>query len=248
MTSALKICPVCSTEYPANERFCPRDGSALRAQGGSSTGSRRVDHRRAVSRHQEARRRRHGAGVSRRAREDGAEERGEGDEPGDGRQRRRDQPVQSRSGEREPDQPSERRRHLRLRRDAGRSDLPGDGVRRGRAADGHHQGARRVCRRCARARSRVRRPKGWRRARHGDRPPRSQAGQHHDRQGPRRGRPGEGRGLRHREGGGERQSEGDEDRDGRRDAGVHESRAAVRRPARRAERHLFAGRWSRSRC
>ncbi len=37
MTSALKICPVCSTEYPANERFCPRDGSALRAQGGSST-------------------------------------------------------------------------------------------------------------------------------------------------------------------------------------------------------------------
>ena len=36
MSSALKICPVCSTEYPANERFCPRDGSALRAQGGSS--------------------------------------------------------------------------------------------------------------------------------------------------------------------------------------------------------------------
>jgi serine/threonine-protein kinase len=33
--SALKICPVCSTEYPANERFCPRDGSALRTQGGS---------------------------------------------------------------------------------------------------------------------------------------------------------------------------------------------------------------------
>jgi hypothetical protein len=31
--SALKICPVCSTEYPANERFCPRDGSALRTQG-----------------------------------------------------------------------------------------------------------------------------------------------------------------------------------------------------------------------
>ena len=31
--SQLKICPVCSTEYPANERFCPRDGSALRAQG-----------------------------------------------------------------------------------------------------------------------------------------------------------------------------------------------------------------------
>jgi hypothetical protein len=33
--SALKICPTCSTEYPANERFCPRDGTALRAQGGA---------------------------------------------------------------------------------------------------------------------------------------------------------------------------------------------------------------------
>jgi serine/threonine-protein kinase len=32
--SALKICPVCSTEYPANERFCPRDGTALRSQTG----------------------------------------------------------------------------------------------------------------------------------------------------------------------------------------------------------------------
>ena len=31
--SALKVCPVCSTEYPANERFCPRDGTALRSQG-----------------------------------------------------------------------------------------------------------------------------------------------------------------------------------------------------------------------
>ena len=31
--TALKICPTCSAEYPANERFCPRDGTALRAQG-----------------------------------------------------------------------------------------------------------------------------------------------------------------------------------------------------------------------
>ena len=31
--TALKICPTCSVEYPANERFCPRDGTALRAQG-----------------------------------------------------------------------------------------------------------------------------------------------------------------------------------------------------------------------
>jgi serine/threonine-protein kinase len=34
--SALKICPVCSTEYPANERFCPRDGTALRSQAGAN--------------------------------------------------------------------------------------------------------------------------------------------------------------------------------------------------------------------
>ena len=34
--SALKVCPVCSTEYPANERFCPRDGTALRSQGGAT--------------------------------------------------------------------------------------------------------------------------------------------------------------------------------------------------------------------
>jgi serine/threonine-protein kinase len=34
--SAPKICPTCGTEYPADERFCPRDGSALRAQGGGS--------------------------------------------------------------------------------------------------------------------------------------------------------------------------------------------------------------------
>ena len=34
--TAPKICPTCGTEYPADERFCPRDGSALRAQGGGS--------------------------------------------------------------------------------------------------------------------------------------------------------------------------------------------------------------------
>ncbi|MFL5606915.1 MAG: protein kinase domain-containing protein [Gemmatimonadaceae bacterium] len=34
--SALKICPTCGAEYPANERFCPRDGAALRTQGGGT--------------------------------------------------------------------------------------------------------------------------------------------------------------------------------------------------------------------
>lgn len=32
----LKICPTCGTEYPLSERFCPRDGSALRTAGGES--------------------------------------------------------------------------------------------------------------------------------------------------------------------------------------------------------------------
>jgi serine/threonine protein kinase len=32
--SALKICPTCGAQYPADERFCPRDGTGLRAQGG----------------------------------------------------------------------------------------------------------------------------------------------------------------------------------------------------------------------
>jgi hypothetical protein len=31
-----KICPTCGTEYPANERFCQRDGTALRSQGGGT--------------------------------------------------------------------------------------------------------------------------------------------------------------------------------------------------------------------
>ena len=31
-----KICPTCGTEYPANERFCPRDGTALRSQTGNA--------------------------------------------------------------------------------------------------------------------------------------------------------------------------------------------------------------------
>jgi hypothetical protein len=34
--SEQKVCPVCSTEYPLSERFCPRDGSALRST--STTG------------------------------------------------------------------------------------------------------------------------------------------------------------------------------------------------------------------
>ena len=26
-----KVCPTCGTEYPLSERFCPRDGTALRS-------------------------------------------------------------------------------------------------------------------------------------------------------------------------------------------------------------------------
>src|ERR1043166_8442032 len=34
--SALKVCPTCNSEYPASERFCPRDGTALRSVGGET--------------------------------------------------------------------------------------------------------------------------------------------------------------------------------------------------------------------
>ena len=34
--SELKLCPTCGTEYPANARFCDRDGTALRSQGGGA--------------------------------------------------------------------------------------------------------------------------------------------------------------------------------------------------------------------
>jgi predicted Ser/Thr protein kinase len=34
--SALKICPQCGTEYELDQRFCPKDGSTLRAQGGAT--------------------------------------------------------------------------------------------------------------------------------------------------------------------------------------------------------------------
>ena len=34
--TAPKICPTCGTEYPADERFCPQDGSALRTKGGGT--------------------------------------------------------------------------------------------------------------------------------------------------------------------------------------------------------------------
>src|SRR5436190_20825284 len=36
MTSAQKVCPTCNSEYPASERFCPRDGTALRTVGGDT--------------------------------------------------------------------------------------------------------------------------------------------------------------------------------------------------------------------
>jgi serine/threonine-protein kinase len=34
--SSWKVCPTCGAEYPANERFCQRDGTALRSTGGAS--------------------------------------------------------------------------------------------------------------------------------------------------------------------------------------------------------------------
>ena len=74
-----------------------------------------VDHRRPLSHDEEARRGRDGAGVPRRAREDGPQERAQGDAPRHGEGRRRDQPVQSRGGKRQPNLSRERRGGLRLR-------------------------------------------------------------------------------------------------------------------------------------
>ena len=34
--SDVKICPTCGSEYPVSERFCPRDGTALRSQSGGA--------------------------------------------------------------------------------------------------------------------------------------------------------------------------------------------------------------------
>ncbi|MEY4608147.1 MAG: hypothetical protein RL625_364, partial [Gemmatimonadota bacterium] len=36
MSENQKICPTCGTEYPLSERFCPRDGTALRAAANQS--------------------------------------------------------------------------------------------------------------------------------------------------------------------------------------------------------------------
>src|SRR5574342_280578 len=95
--------------------------------------SRGPGDRRPLSRDQEAGRRRDGAGLSRRAREDGTPQRHQGDEPGDDSRPRRDRALQPRSVEREPDHAPQRLRRLRFRRDARGPDLPGDGVRGGRA-------------------------------------------------------------------------------------------------------------------
>ena len=37
MPAQLKICPQCGNEYELDQRFCPKDGSTLKAQGGSDT-------------------------------------------------------------------------------------------------------------------------------------------------------------------------------------------------------------------
>ncbi|HEY4137738.1 MAG TPA: serine/threonine-protein kinase, partial [Casimicrobiaceae bacterium] len=36
MNAALKVCPQCGTEYPANARFCEIDGTSLRSAGGAT--------------------------------------------------------------------------------------------------------------------------------------------------------------------------------------------------------------------
>ena len=43
MTALMKICPTCGTEYPDSERFCPKDGAALKTQGVSAVGDLTYD-------------------------------------------------------------------------------------------------------------------------------------------------------------------------------------------------------------
>src|SRR6266516_3398384 len=186
---------------------------------------------------------RHGSGVPRRAREDGAAECHQGDEPCHGARSRSGGPLQSRGVECQPHLGRSRLRHLRLRRDARRAHLPGDGVHRGRAAHRADQ-ARGSAAPCPGRRHRY--PSGGRapggpRPRH--RAPRPEARQYHARAQSRRGGRGEGRRFRPCQGRGRRggRPEGHEDRPGGRHARVHEPRAAVGRQAGWPERRLLAG-------
>ena len=202
----------------------------------------RPGHRRSLSRDQEARRRGDGRRLPGRAREDGTEERHQGDERVDVAGRRCRVPLQPRGQQRLPDPAPQHLCHLRLRGDPRRVDVPRDGVHRGALPERDPQEVGADDAAARHPYPAADRRGAARRARRGDRPPRPEARQHHDRPAGGEGS-GEGRGLRHREGGGGRRvgAKGHQDRVGRGDAGVHEPGAAFGGQARRPLRPLFAG-------
>ena len=203
---------------------------------------RRPHRRRSLSHHQETGRRRHGAGVPGRARPHEAEERGQGHESGHDERSRRHLALQSRGVERQPDQPLERRRHLRFRGDHRRADLSRHGVRGWRAVEPTDRAARRPSRAAGGEHHPADRRCAGRGARSGHRAPRPEARQHHDREEPGRFGLRQGRGLRHRQGLARgRRAEGHKDGIRRRHARVHEPRAAVGGHRGRPQRHLLAG-------
>ncbi len=208
--------------------------------GAELDGSRRVDHRGPVSGRLEAWRRRHGSGLPGGTRPHEAAVRRQSHAPAAHERPGRGRPIQPRSGEREPDLAPERLRRLRLRRDRQWADLPRDGVHRRRvtvadpragklAHPGSRGGHHLPDRGRAQRRARPRHPA-----------PRSEAGQHHDREVARRHRPREDRGLRHRARDVQGIAAAHVHRDRGRNARVHEPRAVCRRRARRADRHLLA--------
>src|SRR6266702_4575249 len=171
---------------------------------GADARSRGPSAGRPLSHNEETGRGRHGSGVPRRAREDGAAECHQGDEPCHGARSRSGGPLQSRGVECQPHLGRSRLRHLRLRRDARRAHLPGDGVHRGRAAHGADQ-ARGSAAPCPGRRHRY--PSGGRapgRPRPRHRAPRPEARQYHARAQSRRGGRGEGRRFRPCQGRGRR--------------------------------------------
>ena len=128
-----KVCPTCGTEYPLSERFCPRDGTALRSANaqGDLVGSIVAERYHVLKKLGEG-----GMGTVYLAEhvKMGRKAALKVMNPGMNSDPDAIARFNQRSREREPAQPSERLRHLRLRRDARGTDLSRDGVHRGRIA------------------------------------------------------------------------------------------------------------------
>ncbi len=112
--SQLKICPQCGTEYELDQRFCPKDGTTLRVQGGEHdlVGSIIADRYHVLRKLGEG-----GMGQVYLAEhvKMGRKSAVKVMNPAHGARRRRDQPVQPRGVQRQPHQPSQRGGGIRFR-------------------------------------------------------------------------------------------------------------------------------------